>query len=122
MAISPLHKLTCVLSTMQGATEDITRFIFVSNVVDLTWNIELGCQGDTDRWWRGSTPLVRTNLLDRERNADSQHAQPDIHTQSEVVNRLTKSDARVSGWKGKGTQDKCMLKVRWPRLRASMGA
>ncbi|KAG8678086.1 hypothetical protein FRC08_018081, partial [Ceratobasidium sp. 394] len=97
MAVSPLHNFTCVLSIMCGASGDPTRFIFVSSVVDLTWNIELGCQGEADRWWRGSTPL------------------PEAETQSEVLKRLSKSDVRVSGWKA----DKCMLKVAFdlPQLK-----
>ncbi|KAG9126687.1 hypothetical protein FRC07_002380 [Ceratobasidium sp. 392] len=91
MALPQIRNFTCVLSIMCGASGDLVRFIFVSKVVDLTWNIELGCQGETDRWWGGSTPL------------------PEPETQPEILRRLSASNVRISGWKG--TQDKCLLKV-----------
>ncbi|KAG8752134.1 hypothetical protein FRC12_012115, partial [Ceratobasidium sp. 428] len=90
MALSLLHNFKCVLSIVCGASGDPIRFLFVSSVVDLTWNIELGCQGEADRWWRGSTRL------------------PEDETQTEVLKQLSASNVRVSGWKE--TRD-CMLKV-----------
>ncbi|KAF8608908.1 hypothetical protein BDV93DRAFT_602784 [Ceratobasidium sp. AG-I] len=91
MSSSPLQRSTCVLNLVHEPASEITRFILVSSVVDLTWNLELGCQGVADRWWRGSHPL------------------PDAANQSELAGLLSNGDVRITGWKG--TESRCMLKV-----------
>lgn len=60
MAISPLNQSMYTVCVPCEASEGETRFILVSTVVESTWNLELGCQGAKDRWWRGACPLVRT--------------------------------------------------------------
>ncbi|CAE6364438.1 unnamed protein product [Rhizoctonia solani] len=89
---SPLHQLMYSLYVPHEQGDSETRFILVSSVVNATWNIELGCQGVRDRWWRGSCPL------------------PEETIQADVRSHWSKGIIQVLGWHG-ATSDTCVLKV-----------
>ncbi|CAE6430328.1 unnamed protein product [Rhizoctonia solani] len=95
---SPLHQLTYSLCVPHEQGSGETQFILVSSVVNATWNIELGCQGVRDRWWRGSHPL------------------PDETLQTELESRWYKGVIQVLGWR-EITSDTCVLKVHYSTHR-----
>ncbi|CAE6523241.1 unnamed protein product [Rhizoctonia solani] len=89
---SPLHQLTISLCVPHEQSGDETKFILVSSVVDAAWNLELGCQGVRDRWWRGSHPL------------------PEVAIQAELASRWFKGITQILGWR-RAIDNACMLKV-----------
>ncbi|CUA66808.1 hypothetical protein RSOLAG22IIIB_00256 [Rhizoctonia solani] len=90
--VSPLHQLTLSLCVPHEQSSEETKFILVSSVVDATWNLELGCQGIRDRWWRGSHPL------------------PEAAVQGELASQWTKGIIQIIGWR-RTVNDACMLKA-----------
>ncbi|CAE6480727.1 unnamed protein product [Rhizoctonia solani] len=90
--VSVLHHLTLSLCIPHEQSGGETTFILVSSVVDATWNLELGCQGVRDRWWRGSHPL------------------PEVAIQEELASRWSNGITQILGWR-KATDATCMLKV-----------
>ncbi|CAE7196733.1 unnamed protein product [Rhizoctonia solani] len=89
--VSPLHQLMLSLCVPHEQSGDDTKFILVSSVVDATWNLELGCQGVRDRWWRGSHPL------------------PEVAIQAELARQWSQGIAQVLGWRK--AIHACMLKI-----------